>query len=81
MDDRSAFAIECRGLEHRFGTAKTVQAVSRANPLSYQVDALRTLLLGAPGNLGLDYVILAAAAGLSITTASALLHRLPLEPG
>ena len=58
-----------------------VQAVSRANPLSYQVDALRALLLGAPGNLGLDYVILAAAAGLSITTASALLHRLPLEPG
>ncbi len=37
--------------------------------------------LGVPGNLGLDYVILAAAAGLSITTASALLHRLPLEPG
>ena len=28
-----------------------VQAVSRANPLSYQVDALRTLLLGVPVNL------------------------------
>ena len=27
MDDRSAFAIACTGLEHRFGTAKTVDGV------------------------------------------------------
>jgi len=57
-----------------------LQAISKVNPLSYQVDALRGLLLGAPGNLGLDFLILAVAAGLSVATASALLPRLPLEP-
>jgi ABC-2 type transport system permease protein len=57
-----------------------LHAISNANPLSYQVDALRTLLFGAPGNLGLDFLILVITAGLGITTASALLPRLPLEP-
>ncbi|MFE7611063.1 ABC transporter permease [Streptomyces celluloflavus] len=53
-----------------------VQAVSKANPLSYQVDALRALLLGTPSHLALDYAVLAVAAVLGITAASSLLGRL-----
>ncbi len=40
-----------------------LQAVSKANPLSYQVDALRGLLLGTPSHLALDYGVLLVAAG------------------
>ncbi|MEV6703844.1 ABC transporter permease, partial [Streptomyces sp. NPDC051453] len=36
-----------------------LQAVSRVNPLTYQVDALRGLLLGTPSHLPLDYAVLA----------------------
>ncbi|MFI5619772.1 ABC transporter permease [Streptomyces sp. NPDC051567] len=53
-----------------------LQAVSRANPLSYQVDALRGLLLGTPSHLALDYGVLAFAAALGIVAASSLLGRL-----
>ncbi|WP_411146858.1 ABC transporter permease [Streptomyces sp. x-80] len=53
-----------------------LQAVSKANPLSYQVDALRALLLGTPSHLGLDYAVLVVAAVLGITAASSLLGRL-----
>ena len=53
-----------------------LQVVSRINPLSYQVDALRGLLLGTPAHLGLDFGVLAVAAALGITAASALLGRL-----
>ncbi|WP_445529711.1 ABC transporter permease [Streptomyces cyslabdanicus] len=53
-----------------------LQAVSKANPLSYQVDALRGLLLGTPAHLALDFVVLVVAAALGITAASALLGRL-----
>ncbi|MFG2959192.1 ABC transporter permease [Streptomyces sp. NPDC048291] len=53
-----------------------LQAVSRVNPLSYQVDALRGLLLGTPAHLGLDFAVLAVAAALGITAASSLLGRL-----
>ena len=31
-----------------------LQAITRFNPLSYEVDALRGLLIGIPTNLGLD---------------------------
>jgi ABC-2 type transport system permease protein len=44
--------------------------------LSYEVGALRTLLLGTPGNLAVDALALVAAAALGITVASALLGRL-----
>lgn len=50
--------------------------ISVINPLSYQVDALRGLLLGIPANLPLDFVVLIAAAALGITAASGLLGRL-----
>ncbi|MFF4547975.1 ABC transporter permease [Streptomyces sp. NPDC001406] len=53
-----------------------LQAVSRANPLSYQVDALRGLLLGTPAHLAADFGVLAVAAALGITVASSLLGRL-----
>ncbi|MEU7830737.1 ABC transporter permease [Nonomuraea sp. NPDC049129] len=50
--------------------------ISVINPLSYQVDALRGLLLGIPTNLPLDFAVLLAAAALGITAASCLLGRL-----
>ncbi|MEU5389447.1 MULTISPECIES: ABC transporter permease [Kitasatospora] len=53
-----------------------LQAVSRANPLSYQVDALRGLLIGTPSHLALDFGVLALATVAGITAASALLGRL-----
>ncbi|MFE3179437.1 ABC transporter permease [Streptomyces violascens] len=53
-----------------------LQAVSKANPLSYQVDALRGLLLGTPTRLGLDCGVLLLAAALGILAASSLLGRL-----
>ncbi|GGQ87659.1 ABC transporter permease [Kitasatospora griseola] len=53
-----------------------LQAVSRANPLSYQVDALRGLLIGTPSHLALDFGVLALATTAGIAAASALLGRL-----
>jgi ABC-2 type transport system permease protein len=50
-----------------------LRAVSRVNPLSYEVDALRHLLIGTPGNLLLDIGVLIVAAAAGITAASALL--------
>ncbi|GES28509.1 ABC transporter permease [Streptomyces angustmyceticus] len=53
-----------------------LQTVSRINPLSYQVDALRGLLLGSHAHLALDYTVLVAAAAAGIAAAAALLGRL-----
>ncbi|MGW3562580.1 ABC transporter permease [Streptomyces sp. NPDC000941] len=53
-----------------------LQAVSTANPLSYQVDALRGLLLGTPHHLALDYLVLVLAAAAGIAAAASLLGRL-----
>lgn len=53
-----------------------LQVVSRANPLSYQVDALRGLLLGTPAHLPLDFLVLVVAAAAGVVSASALLPRL-----
>ncbi|MDT0461854.1 ABC transporter permease [Streptomyces gibsoniae] len=53
-----------------------LQAISKINPLSYQVDALRGLLLGTPSHLPLDFGVLAVAAALGVTSASSLLARL-----
>jgi ABC-2 type transport system permease protein len=50
--------------------------LSAINPLSYEVNALRALLLGTPGNTWLDLTVLAAAAALGVFTASTLLRRL-----
>jgi ABC-2 type transport system permease protein len=53
-----------------------LRAISRGNPLSYEVDALRGLLVGTPAHLPLDFGVLAAAAAAGIAAASALLGRL-----
>ncbi|MEV0973662.1 ABC transporter permease [Microtetraspora glauca] len=53
-----------------------LRAVSAVNPLSYQVDALRGLLLGTPSHLPLDFLVLLVAALTGITAASCLLGRL-----
>ncbi|MEX2970883.1 ABC transporter permease [Streptomyces sp. C184] len=53
-----------------------LQAVSKVNPLSYQVDALRGLLLGTHAHLALDFTVLTVAAALGIAAAASLLGRL-----
>jgi len=53
-----------------------VRTLSSVNPLSYEVDALRGLLLGTPAALGTDLAVLAAASALGIAVASVLLPRL-----
>ena len=53
-----------------------LQAISKVNPLSYEVDALRGLLIGVPTNMWLDIAVLAFAATAAVIVASALLPRL-----
>jgi len=53
-----------------------LQAISRCNPLSYQVDALRGLLIGTPAHLGLDLTVLIVATVAGVTASAALLPRL-----
>jgi ABC-2 type transport system permease protein len=53
-----------------------LRAVSHVNPLSYEVDALRHLLIGTPGDLPVDFAVLVVAAVAGIAAASALLGRL-----
>lgn len=53
-----------------------LQTVSRFNPLTYQVDALRGLLLGAPANYLLDVAVLVTVTVVMIGAAAALLPRL-----
>ena len=50
--------------------------LSAVNPLSYEVNALRGLLIGTPTNALLDITVLVVAAVVGIATASALLRRL-----
>ena len=53
-----------------------LQVISRINPLTYLVDALRGLLVGAPSDLGLDFAVLVVAAVVGIMGAASLLGRL-----
>lgn len=53
-----------------------LKAVSAVNPLSYEVDALRGLLIGTPAHLAADFGVLALAALLGIAAAASLLGRL-----
>jgi ABC-2 type transport system permease protein len=53
-----------------------LQAVSHVNPLSYEVDALRGLLLGTRSHVPADFAVLAGAAILGIVVAASLLDRL-----
>ena len=53
-----------------------LQVISRFNPLSYEIEALRGLLIGWPTTLWLDSVVMVGATIASITCASLLLPRL-----
>ncbi|MGH9121531.1 MAG: ABC transporter permease [Acidimicrobiales bacterium] len=53
-----------------------LQVISKVNPLSYEVDALRRLLIGTPGALGVDFAVLIGAVIIGVTTASSLVGRL-----
>ncbi|SNT00122.1 ABC transporter permease [Rhodococcoides kyotonense] len=53
-----------------------LKVISYVNPLSYEVNALRDLLVGIPSNLALDFGVLLAAAVLGIAAASSTLGRL-----
>jgi ABC-2 type transport system permease protein len=46
------------------------------NPLGYEVDGLRGLLIGTPAQLGLDFAVLTLASAIMISIAAALLGRL-----
>ena len=53
-----------------------LQAISKVNPLSYEVSALRYLLIGVPTNLALDTGVLVGATVAGVTVSSLLLPRL-----
>ncbi|WP_037074741.1 ABC transporter permease [Pseudonocardia spinosispora] len=53
-----------------------LQVINHINPLSYEVEALRGLLIGTPARLGLDFLVLVVSAALMISIAAALLPRL-----
>lgn len=53
-----------------------LQPVSKVNPLSYEVDGLRGLLIGTSAHVGLDFAVLLCASILSIWAAATLLPRL-----
>lgn len=53
-----------------------LQYVSEGNPMSYQVDALRGLLVGTPCHLVLDLAVLVVSLVIMVALASGLLMRL-----
>ena len=53
-----------------------LQVLSAVNPMSYEVDALRGMLLGTPTALLLDFGVLAIAVVAGVLAAAALLPRL-----
>jgi ABC-2 type transport system permease protein len=53
-----------------------VRVLSKVNPLSYEADALRGLLIHTPSNLGPDFGVLAAAVAVGVTVPASLIDRL-----
>jgi ABC-2 type transport system permease protein len=53
-----------------------LQVISKINPLSYEVDGLRGVLLGTPNTLALDVAVLVLALIVALSAAAALLPRL-----
>ena len=53
-----------------------LQVISKVNPLTYEVEALRGLLIGTATTLWLDATVLAGATIVAITCAALLLPRL-----
>ncbi|MGA2824742.1 MAG: ABC transporter permease [Streptosporangiaceae bacterium] len=53
-----------------------LQVLTKFNPLSYEVDALRGLLIGTPADMTLDVIVLVCVTVAGISAAAALLPRL-----
>jgi ABC-2 type transport system permease protein len=53
-----------------------LQVIARINPLSYEVNALRGLLIGTATNLWLDFGALGLAVTVGVTAATVVLPRL-----
>jgi ABC-2 type transport system permease protein len=53
-----------------------LQGLSAANPMSYEVDALRGLLIGTPSSLLLDLGVLMLAVLAGVAASASLLPRL-----
>jgi ABC-2 type transport system permease protein len=53
-----------------------LRVLNHVNPLSYEVEALRGLLIGAGARLPLDFAVLVGVAAAGIAVSSALLGRL-----
>jgi ABC-2 type transport system permease protein len=53
-----------------------LRALALVNPLSYEVDALRGLLIGTPAHLPLDFAVLTFSVIVGVATASSLVDRL-----
>lgn len=53
-----------------------LRVLNHVNPLSYEVEALRGLLIGTPARLWLDFGVVTGAAVIGVTVAAALLPRL-----
>jgi ABC-2 type transport system permease protein len=53
-----------------------LHALSLVNPLSYEVDALRGMLLGTSSDIALDLAVLVGATVAAVAVASSLLQRL-----
>ena len=53
-----------------------LQVISKVNPLSYEVEALRGLLIGTATTLWLDVTVLVGTTIAAITCAALLLPRL-----
>src|SRR5258705_13652351 len=53
-----------------------LKILNHVNPLSYEVEALRGLLIGTPARLPLDFAVAIGCAVLGVTCAGALLPRL-----
>jgi ABC-2 type transport system permease protein len=53
-----------------------LKVLALINPLSYEVDALRGMLIGTHAHLLLDFGVMAFAVTLGIITASSLVSRL-----
>ena len=54
-----------------------LQAISRVNPLTYMIDALREMMIGQPGQFGLpfDFAVLVTTAILMLIIGASLYKR------
>ncbi len=53
-----------------------LKVLSKVNPLTYEVDALRGLLISSPAHLGLDFGVLCGTVVLGIAVSASLVNRL-----